>query len=173
MSTRAATEGRPYENNRKGEVPMAKRTCPTPGFGKLLVATDGSAFSKAAVQEAIKIASACSSTLYVLLVVEINAEVELWDAHSADKIEKEMRIYLEGIKARAAREGVTCEVILHLGDEPYKNIITEAKDRKVNTIIMGSHGRTGLTRLMMGSVVSRVIGHAPCKVLVVPIKAKD
>ena len=151
---------------------MAQRICPTPGFEKLLVATDGSEFSKAAVQEAIKIAGACSSTLYVLLVVEINAEVELWDAQSADKIEKNMRKYLEGIKARAAREGIKCEVILHLGDEPYKNIVSEAKERKVNTIIMGSHGRTGLTRLMMGSVVTRVIGHAPCKVLVVPVKAK-
>jgi len=151
---------------------MAKRICPTPGFEKLLVATDGSEFSKAAVHEAIKIASACSSTLYVLLVIEVNAEVELWDPHSADKIEKNMRKYLEGIKARAAREGVKCEVILHLGDEPYQNIVSEAKARKVSTIIMGSHGRTGLTRLMMGSVVSRVIGHAPCKVLVVPVKAK-
>jgi nucleotide-binding universal stress UspA family protein len=113
----------------------------------LLVATDGSEFSKAAVHEAIKIASACSSTLYVLLVIEINAEVELWDAQSADKLEKDMRKYLDGIKTRATREGVKCEVILHLGDEPYKDIVSEAKEHKVNTIIMGSHGRTGLTRL--------------------------
>ena len=152
---------------------MAKQICPTPGFEKLLVATDGSEFSKAAVHEAIKIASSCSSTLYVLLVIEINAEVELWDAQSADKLEKDMRRYLDGIKAKAAKEGVTCEVLLHLGDEPYRDIVDEAKKRKVSTIIMGSHGRTGLTRLMMGSVVSRVIGHAPCKVLVVPVTAKS
>ncbi len=152
---------------------MTKQICPTPGFEKLLVATDGSAFSKAAVQEAIKIAGACSSTLFVLLVIEVNTEVELWDAQAADKIEKDMRKYLDAIKTRAAREGVKCEVILHLGDEPYKFIVSEAKKRKVNTIIMGSHGRTGLTRLMMGSVVSRVIGHAPCKVLVVPVKPKE
>ena len=151
---------------------MTNRICPTPGFEKLLVATDGSEFSKAAVQEAIKIASACSSTLYVLLVIEINAEVDIWDARSADKLEKDMRRYLDGIKAKAASQGISCEVLLHLGDEPYKDIVSEAKKKKVNTIIMGSHGRTGLTRLMMGSVVSRVIGHAPCKVLVVPIKAK-
>ena len=152
---------------------MAKRICPTPGFGKLLVATDGSAFSKAAVHEAIKLASACSSTLYVLMVIEINAEVEIWDAQSADLLEKAMRKYLEVIKTRATREGIKCEVILHLSDEPFKIIVSEAKERKVNTIIMGSHGRTGLTRLMMGSVVSRVIGHAPCKVLVVPVKEKE
>ena len=151
---------------------MAKKICPTPGFGKLLVATDGSSFSNAAVQEAIKLARACSSTLYVLFVLEISAEIELWDALSTDKLEAQLRRYLDGIKKKAAKQGVSCEVILHLGDEPYKNIISEAKKRKVDTIIMGSHGRTGITRLMMGSVVSRVIGHAPCRVLVVPVKAK-
>jgi nucleotide-binding universal stress UspA family protein len=151
---------------------MEKQVCPTAGFERLLVATDGSGFSKAAVEEAIKIAGVCSSTLYVLLVIEISAEIEMWDAQSADKLEKDMRSYLNGIKAKAARAGVKCEVILHLGDEPYKDIVSEAKKRKINTIIMGSHGRTGLTRLLMGSVVSRVIGHAPCKVLVIPTKAK-
>jgi hypothetical protein len=138
----------------------------------LLVATDGSEFSRGAVQEAITIASACSSILSVLLVFEVSAEVELWDALSTERLEKQMRTYLEGIKARAVRAGVRCEVILHLGDDPYKLIVAEAKKRKITTIVMGSHGRTGLTRLMMGSTVQRVIGHAPCKVLVVPIRAK-
>ena len=151
---------------------MAKLVCPTPGFEKLLVATDGSEFSKTAVQEAIDIAGACSSTLYVLHVIEVSAEIELWDAQSAEKLEKDMRRYLEGIKAKAAQRGVKCEIIMHMGDEPYRLIVSEAVKRKIGTIIMGSHGRTGLKRLMMGSVVSRVIGHAPCKVLVVHIKAK-
>ena len=90
----------------------------------------------------------------------------------AEKNEKEMRNYLEGIKAKAAKAGVKCEVILHQGDEPYKYIVAEAAKRKIGTIIMGSHGRTGLLHLMMGSVTARVIGHAPCKVLVVPPKTK-
>lgn len=150
---------------------MARQVCPTPGFEKLLVATDGSEFSAAAVQEAIRIAGSCSGVLYVLLVIQISAEIELWDALSADKLEKQMRRYLDGIQSRALKQGVRCETILHMGDEPYKNIIGEASRKKISTIIMGSHGRTGLTRLMLGSVVSRVIGHAPCNVLVVPAKA--
>jgi nucleotide-binding universal stress UspA family protein len=151
---------------------MAKLICPTPGFERLLVATDGSLFSKAAVQEAIDIAKACSSSLSVLHVVEMTAEYEFWDAKYAEKLEKEMKKYLNSVKAKAVKQGVKCEVILHQGDEPYKYIVSEAKKRKVDTIILGSHGRTGLTRLMMGSVASRVIGHAPCKVLVVPVKAR-
>ncbi len=151
---------------------MAKQVCPTPGFEKLLVATDGSEFSTAAVQEAIRIAGACLSKLYLLHVIETGAEVELWDTTAAEKLEKAMRKYLEGIRAKAEKLEVACEVIMHLGDEPYKLIVLEAKKHKVSTIIMGSHGRTGLTRLMMGSTVSRVIGHAPCRILVVPGKKK-
>jgi nucleotide-binding universal stress UspA family protein len=151
---------------------MAKKVCPTPGFEKLLVATDGSEFSEAAVQEAITIAGSCSSTLYVLHVIETGVEVELWDTAAAEKLERHMRKHLEGIKAQAAKQGVACELIMHLGDDPYSLIVSEAKKHKVSTIIMGSHGRTGLTRLMMGSTVSRVIGHAPCRVLVVPITKK-
>ena len=146
---------------------MTKRVCPTLGFEKLLVATDGSDFSKAAVQEAINIADACSSTLYVLNVIEVSDEIELWDAQSAEKLERDMRTYLEGIKAKAARRGVKCEVIMHMGDEPYRYIVSEAIKRKISTIIMGSHGRTGFQRLLMGSVTERVIGQATCPVLVV------
>jgi nucleotide-binding universal stress UspA family protein len=151
---------------------MVKQICPTPGFEKLMVATDGSSFSKSAVQEAIDIASACSSTLYLIHVIVLSAGYEFWDVQSVEQLEREMRTYLQGIKAKAAKAGVKCEVILHQGDEPYKYIVSEAAKRKVSTIIMGSHGRTGLKRLMMGSVTSRVIGHAPCKVLVVPPKGK-
>jgi len=151
---------------------MAKQICPTPGFEKLLVATDGSLFSKAAVQEAIRIAGACSSTLYILMVDEFSSEAEFWEAKFADKLEKDMKKHLAGVKAMAVKAGVKCEVIIHQGDEPYKYIVSEATKRKVSTIIMGSHGRTGLGRLMMGSVTNRVIGHAPCNVLVVPVKGK-
>ncbi len=152
---------------------MVNQVCPTPGFEKIMVATDGSKFSKTAVQEAITIASACSSMLYAIHVIELTAEYEFWDVLASDKHEKEMRRYLEGIQAKAARAGVKCEIILHQGDEPYKYIVAEAAKRKVGTIVMGSHGRTGLLRLMMGSVTTRVIGHAPCKVLVVPPKTKS
>ncbi len=151
---------------------MGKKSCPTKGFERLLVATDGSEFSSEAVREAIAIAGACSAKLYALLVIEANTEIELWDADAAEKIERNMRKHLDGIIARAARAGVACESIMHLGDEPYKLIVDEAKKRRISTIVMGSHGRTGLTRLMMGSTASRVIGHAPCKVLVVPHKAR-
>lgn len=124
------------------------------------------------MQEAITIAGACSSILYVLHVIETGVEVGLWDTTVAEKLEKHMRKYLEGVQAKAAKQEVTCELIVHVGDKPYRLIVSEAKKHKVSMIIMGSHGHTGLTRLMMGSTVSRVIGHAPCKVMVFPVKGR-
>ena len=68
---------------------MAKHVCPTPGFEKLLVATDGSEFSKAAINEAIDIAKSCSSKLFVLSVVEMNPEYEAIAPKLIEKAEKE------------------------------------------------------------------------------------
>ncbi|HTG02327.1 MAG TPA: universal stress protein [Nitrospirota bacterium] len=149
---------------------MVEDRCVVRGFEKLLVATDGSAFSDAAIQEALDIAGSCSSKLYVVHIIETGVEVELWDRGVTERLENEMGKYLSRVQAAAKKKGVSCEVVMHLGEEPYRIIVAEAKKLKVGTIIMGSHGRTGLPRLMMGSTVTRVIGHAPCKVLIVPGK---
>ncbi|MBI4697798.1 MAG: universal stress protein [Nitrospirae bacterium] len=148
---------------------MTNAVCPTPGFEKLLVATDGSEFSKAAVNEAMNIAKACSSRLFVLSVIEVNPEYESLAPELIERVEKQIRKHLESVQSKASKEGIACETIVHQGEEPYWYIIDEAKKKKVKTIIMGSHGRTGLKRLMMGSTASRGIGRAPCRVLVVPI----
>jgi nucleotide-binding universal stress UspA family protein len=53
---------------------------------------------------------------------------------------------------------------------PEEGILRAAQYKQASLIIVGSHGRTGLKRLLMGSVAERVIGHAPCPVLVVKKK---
>ena len=138
------------------------------GFEKILLATDGSESVEAAIQEAINIASVCSSRLFVLSVVEVNPEYEALAPNIVEKAETETKEHVDSVKNRAEKEGISCETIVHQGEEPYRFIVDEAKKTRVDMIVMGSHGRTGLKRLMMGSVTARVIGHAPCKVLVVP-----
>ncbi len=142
--------------------------CARLGFERLLLATDGSESAQAAVQEAIAIAKTCSSLLFVVSVVEVNPEYEALAPQIVERAEIETKKDLDSIKAAASKEGITCEVLAHQGEEPFRFIIEEANKLKADMIIMGSHGRTGLKRLMMGSVTARVIGHAPCKVLVVP-----
>lgn len=149
----------------------AYQACPVAKMEKLLLASDGSEFSEGAIREAINLAKTCSSKLYVISVAEVPDIREFADSYplaAVEKIETAIRQHLESVKERAEKEGVSCEVILSQGPEPSKYIIDEAAKNNVEQIIMGRHGRTGITRIMMGSVTAKIIGDAPCNVLVIP-----
>jgi len=146
--------------------------CPTARVERLLLSTDGSEYSEGAIREAIKLAKKCSSKLWVMSVAETNPEFEALAPQITEKAGKAARELVEALQARAKKEGVDCTGIVHQGEDSYKYIVDEAAKNKISMIIMGRRGRTGLKRLMMGSVTSRVIGHAPCNVLVVPRAAK-
>ena len=66
----------------------------------------------------------------------------------------------------ARQEGVRAEGLVIEG-RSYEAIVENAREKRVDLIVMGSHGRTGLERLLMGSVTERVVGNADCAVLIV------
>jgi nucleotide-binding universal stress UspA family protein len=144
------------------------QSCPVGGVAKVLLATDGSVYSEGAVGEAINFAKKCSSRLYVLSVLAANPEYETIGSKFFEQEEKETHNLLESLKARATKEGVTCETDVFRDNDPAVAIVEEAGRKKVDMIIIGRHGRTGLTKILMGAVAAKVIGHAPCKVMVVP-----
>ncbi|MDO8735950.1 MAG: universal stress protein [Thermoleophilia bacterium] len=143
-------------------------TCPINKLEKILLSTDGSEFSEGAVKEAIKLAGQCSSTLFVMTVVEANEEYASEAPKLVEKAEIEAGEILQAVKARADEAGVACEVESHTGISAYETIVNVAKSKGCELIIMGRRGRTGLARVAMGSVTAKVIGHAPCDILVVP-----
>jgi nucleotide-binding universal stress UspA family protein len=149
-----------------------EQTCPVPGLARLLVATERSAFSEGAVREAINLAKKCSSTLCVMTVVETNPEYETMGAELLQKEEEEAVQYLRSIKTRASEERISCEVSLQRGSSASHLIVEEAIKKKSDMILIGRRGRRGLEKLLMGSAAARVIGHATCKVLVVPKAAR-
>lgn len=142
--------------------------CPVSNTEKLLLATDGSQFSEGAIREAIRLAKKCSSKLSAISVIETNPEYETIAPQLLEKSEKTAREHLESVKAQAKKEGVDCSTSILEGEDSYNYIAEEAAKNKMSMIIMGRRGRTGLKRLAMGSTAARVIGHAPCNVLVVP-----
>lgn len=146
--------------------------CPVNNTEKLLLATDGSPFSEGAIREAIRLAKRCSSKLSVLSVIETNPEYETIAPQLLEKAEKTAREHLESVKAQAKKEGVDCSTSILEGEDSYNYISEEAAKNKISLIIMGRRGKTGLKRLVMGSTTARVIGHAPCNVLVVPQAAQ-
>jgi len=142
--------------------------CPVVNTEKLLLATDGSQFSEGAIREAIRLAKRCSSKLAVISVIETNPEYETIAPQLLEKSEKTAREHLESVKKQAKQEGVDIVTSILEGEDSYNYIAEEAARTKSSMIIMGRRGRTGLKRLAMGSTTARVIGHAPCNVLVVP-----
>jgi nucleotide-binding universal stress UspA family protein len=126
-------------------------------FKKILIAADDSPFSAAAWQEALSITQRMGSHLLALTVAATDGEVK-----TATGLVRQM-------EAEATRRGVSLESAVPVG-QPDQAIIHWAQAKKANLIILGSHGRTGLRKLLMGSVAERVIGQAHCPVLVVKKK---
>jgi nucleotide-binding universal stress UspA family protein len=142
----------------------AYQVCPVARLEKLLLATDRSEFSEGAIREAINMAKTCGSKLYVISVAEAPELTEYADSYplvAVEKLEIITRQHLELVKERAGKEGVVSEIIERTGPETYEYIVDEAEKNNVEMIIMGRRGRTGLIRVMMGSVTARTIGHAP------------
>ena len=142
--------------------------CPTGKLEKVLLATDRSLYSEGAIREAINFAKRCKSKLYAMSVVEMFTEYEAMGENVYEQEEREARKHLDSIKERAAAEGIDCDTVVRLGDEPHSLIVEEATDKKVDMIVMGRRGVRGLKKLLTGEVASKVIGHSPCDVLVVP-----
>jgi len=151
---------------------------PSAPFPKILVCTDGSPDSEGAITAALNLAKTTGSTLYLLEVLFYLAGYELQapDTLAPPMVNLELmqaqetaaKERLEARKAEAAGEGGTLEPRVRSASSAYEGILEEAGELRPDLIIMGRHGYTGLTRLLMGSVTARVIGHSPCNVLVVP-----
>lgn len=135
------------------------------GWERILIASDGSRYSKAAVAKAIDFAKSYEGELRVVSVVDVPPEFYAEAPDVLDEMIAKAKGYTRDLKNQAESAGIRTETFVGEG-EAYRFISDLAIKQKVNTIIMGSHGRTGLKRLLMGSVTEKVIGHAPCPVLV-------
>ncbi len=151
---------------------MTTDACPITKLDKILLATDGTAYSEGAIREGIKFAAKCSSRIYACMTIETNPEYETIGSSAMAKEEEEATAHLKTIKARAEKEGVTCETIFHESMEASQAIVDDAADRMMDMIVIGRHGYKGLVKALMGETAAKVIAHAPCKVLVVPKAAQ-
>jgi nucleotide-binding universal stress UspA family protein len=138
------------------------------GWKKILVAIDGSKYSKAAISRAIDFASAYGGELIILSIVDLPAEFYGEAPDAVEDLVNKAKSYVENASKQASKEGVESKTLVREG-ETYRMILDVAEDLGVNAIVMGSHGRTGLKRLLMGSVTEKVIGYSHCPVLVVKL----
>ena len=143
--------------------------CPLTKGENILVAIDGSKFSDNILDQAISMGRICNSQVFIISVVELYPDMIALAPALEEKLSKDARLTLERAKARVDGENIPCETIVHTGGKPHEFIVQEAKDRGIDLIVMGTRGKSGLKGLFMGKVTERVIGHAPCPVIVVPV----
>lgn len=137
-------------------------------FETVLLPTDGSEFSRAAERIGIELCRHSGAKLIVMRMVLKGAGFGYLAVEPAAKQEAVAAEHLAGIQRQAEAMGVSCSAALRTADDPYKGIVQEAKDAKADVIVMGRKGRRGLARLMLGDATAKVIGYAPCSVMVVP-----
>jgi nucleotide-binding universal stress UspA family protein len=140
---------------------------------RILVATDFSKTSAKALTGAIDLAKAQRAKLTILhayvplvpLVPEQYIEAGTWD-----RIDTESRRWAERqlvkLAARARKSGVRATPALVIGD-PSRQIVRTARSLRADLIVVGTHGRQGLTRFFLGSVAERVIATAACPVMTI------
>lgn len=143
--------------------------CPITRGEKILVALDGSEYTDAIVDQAISMGRICNSTIFAISVIAFFPESLAIAPQLEEELAKKTREFLEIVKKKIEKENLTCETIVRLDAQPSIPIVEEAKNRSVDLIIMGTRGTTGLKRIFLGSVAQKVIGYAPCPVMVVPV----
>lgn len=137
-------------------------------FKRILVPTDFGEPAQHALDVAIELATRFEASILLLHVYPVVVPVAYDDAFAwpLDEIEKAARKTLDARLASAKARHPGCEAILKAGTAGVE-IVSVANQCKADLIVMGTHGRRGVSRLMLGSVAERVVRTSPIPVLTV------
>ncbi|MGM0423985.1 MAG: universal stress protein [Thermodesulfobacteriota bacterium] len=147
--------------------------CPVTRGKRILVAVDGSVYSDYAVDQAVILGAICNSKIYLISVVDLLPEQMRMAPDLVEKMSREAKELLDRAQEKVSQANLSSEIIVRSGGRAYDFIVQEAKERDVDLIVMGTHGRTGLRNILMGSVAQHVLGKAPCPVLVLPAQKQE
>ena len=145
-------------------------------FKSILVATDGSKLSAKAVAYAIRVAKCFGAKLTVCFAttqyaVGAYGEGVLYDSISEGKYEqlcrKEAVRILDAVVRKAEMAGVNLSIAQAIGSAPWQAILATARKSKCDVIVMASHGRRGVSALLLGSETQKVLTHSRLPVIVV------
>jgi nucleotide-binding universal stress UspA family protein len=125
-------------------------------YKRILIATDGSPLSDKAVEHGLSLAALTGASAVALKVVK-RIESQWGDAAQA---------MVDGVKAQGEAQGVSVKPVIAKSDLVAEAIISAAKKHKCDVIVMASHGRKGLKRLLLGSETQHVLTHSSLPVLV-------
>jgi len=139
-------------------------------YRHILIPTDGSKPAEHGVEHGLALAKSLGARVSVIFVLEPFSEMSgrfLEAMATYAELRKEQATSVLDRTANAAKEaGVSCETIQVENEQPHQAIIAAAEDKDCDLIVMSSHGRSGLSMLLIGSVTNKVLTHAKTPVLV-------
>ena len=139
---------------------------------RVLYASDFSPASRRAFDTALGIAKSLNARLTIVSVLApvLTVPDQYIDAVTLDQLDKQARRWssqrLEKLVERARKAGINASAVLRDGD-PADQIVRACRASKSDLIIVGTHGRRGLTKFFLGSVAERVVSTAFCPVVTV------
>ncbi|UVS69570.1 universal stress protein [Nitrososphaera viennensis] len=142
-------------------------------FKKVLAAVDGSLESMKAVDTAISISKKYDSWLTALYVLHTPFGGDLYPQRVSykeflDDVNKETRVWLEEIQKKGKENNLEIETkMIETSKSTPSEIVRYTQVDKTDLIVIGSRGRSGLKKILLGSVASSVLTYAPCPVMVV------
>jgi nucleotide-binding universal stress UspA family protein len=142
-------------------------------YKRILISTDGSDISQKAAQSAVALAKSMGAELYAISVKEpfpYSAISEMQPVPPQEFFDAQERIAGERVKAvvsLAGAGGVVCHAHTVEALHPWEAILDHAKTQGCDLVVMASHGRRGLSALLLGSETQKVLTHSSIPVLVI------
>jgi nucleotide-binding universal stress UspA family protein len=144
-------------------------------FEKILVPTDFSPHAQEAVRYASELSRTFDAPLTIVHVYDVTPyvlpeTVPLYDTFQIGQLREEFQKQLGEVRRLAEQNSVKQVDARLLQGSPFSEIVRFAEEQHFGLIVMGTHGRTGLAHLLLGSVTEKVVRKAPCPVLTVPLR---
>jgi len=145
-------------------------------YRHILVATDGSELAEHAVTDGLSLAKSIGAKITVMMVAELwlgsqGPFMQPWSLQELGKYNEQVKqlaaSVLDRAETAAKQAGVSCDTVQVEEVQSYQAIIKTAEDRGCDLIVMASHGRSGLSAVVLGSVTNKVLTHTKIPVLVV------
>src|SRR5678810_1005247 len=155
-------------------------------FKKVLCPVDLSAFSRAALKLAVNVADASGATVDILHVIHnpfddiylteiTQTDPALIDAYATEPQRRAKLLRANEEHSEALLKQFCHELVQHYGKEryhirrgdPFEAILEASEDLMTELVVLATHGRTGVKRLVIGNVAEKIVRHAPCPVLTV------
>jgi nucleotide-binding universal stress UspA family protein len=142
-------------------------------FKHILLPTDGSELSVAAVHQGIRFAKSIGAKVTGLCVMPLQQMIFYDMVIPGEAFQQTTQpwrelaeTYLATIEKAAREAGVACDIVYERSDSPYEDIIRVAEKKGCDLIMMASHGRRGVKAILIGSETQKVLTHSKIPVLV-------